>query len=303
MNRSIRGTLCAVIGGICWGFSGCCGQYLLSIKNMDSNLLTTIRLLASGIILLIISFFTQRKNLTEALKDKKDLARILCFGIFGMMLCQLSYLTAIKYTNAATATVIQYVGPVLVTIVVCVMRRKLPTPAEVTAVIFAVTGTFLIATHADPSSLVISTKGLVWSILAAVSVVTYTLIPGKVIEKRSSAVVSGYGMTVGGVILFFALRVWKTHISLDTGSVLATAAIVLIGTVAAFSLYLQAVSDVGPMKASVIASIEPVSSAVISWLWLGNTFMPVDIIGFALIISTVFLLSAKKGKINLKKYF
>ena len=75
MNRSIRGTLCAVIGGICWGFSGCCGQYLLSIKNMDSNLLTTIRLLASGIILLIISFFTQRKNLTEALKDKKDLAR------------------------------------------------------------------------------------------------------------------------------------------------------------------------------------------------------------------------------------
>lgn len=293
-NKKLRGVLCALIGGICWGFSGCLGQYLFSEKNMDSYWLTTVRLLASGLVLIMISLFTQRKNLIAAFKCKKDLLRIACFGVFGLMLCQLSYLTAIKYTNAATATVIQYAGPVLVMMVVCIMNRKFPKIPEVMSAVLATVGTFLIATHGDPSNLAISKQGLVWCIIAALTVVTYTLIPRDVTERRSSVVVSGLGMTVGGVVLLLILRVWRISVSFDFETILALTGIILIGTVAAFSLYLQAISDIGPVKASILASVEPVSSAVISWAWLKSTFKPMDLIGFACIISTVFLLALKK---------
>lgn len=301
-KKKLRGVLCAIIGGTCWGFSGCLGQYLFSEKSMDSYWLTTVRLLSSGIILLIISLFAQRKNLIETLKCKTDFLRVACFGVFGLMLCQLSYLTAIKYTNAATATVIQYAGPVLVMIVVCVIDRKLPRAPEVASAVLATVGTFLIATHGDPSNLAISKQGLIWCVVAALTVVTYTLIPGDVTERRSSVVVSGLGMTMGGIVLLLVLRVWRIPVSLDFGAVLALIGIILIGTVAAFSLYLQAISDIGPVKASILASVEPVSSAIISWLWLKNRFAPVDLIGFACIISTVFLLALKKdGKMKAEK--
>lgn len=301
-KKKLRGVLCALIGGMCWGFSGCFGQYLFSEKNMDSYWLTTVRLLSSGIVLIIISLFAQRKNLIETLKCKKDFMRIACFGIFGLMLCQLSYLTAIKYTNAATATVIQYSGPVLVMVVVCVINRKLPKIPEAASVILATVGTFLIATHGNPSNLAISKQGLVWCISAALSVVLYTLIPGDVTERRSSVVVSGLGMTMGGIVLFFALGVWRIPVSLDLGALLALAGIILIGTVAAFSLYLQAISDIGPVKASILASVEPVTTAVVSWLWLGSRFAPMDLLGFACVISTVFLLALKKdGKAQAEK--
>ena len=296
MSKTMRGYVSAIIGGICWGASGCFGQYLTQNKSLDPTWLTTARLLSAGVILLVISLLTQRTNLISVLKSKRELLRLVLFGVLGMMLCQLSYITAIAHTNAATATVIQYAGPVLVTVAVCVMNKKLPALPEVSAVTLAVCGTFLVATHGDPTSLVITPAGLFWCILAALSVVTYTLLPGKITARRSSIVVSGVGMTVGGAVLFFICRAWSIPVSLDAPSVLALGGIVLIGTVVAFSLYLQAVSDIGAVKASVLASIEPVASAVISFLWLGVHFEPVDLVGFALIISTVFVLAMKKKK-------
>ena len=294
-DKKTRGFLAAVTGGIFWGFSGCCGQYLFSEKSIDAGWLTVVRLLCSGMALLVFCAFRHRKDLAGAVKDRGDIFRIVLFGVLGMMLCQYSYMKAISLTNAATATVIQYTGPVLVTVVVCVRAMKLPSASEVSAVALAVGGTFIVATHGDPRGLVLSAEGLFWCLFAAVSVVLYTLIPEKVIGKRSSAVVSGIGMTVGGIVLFFIVGAWKISQPLDTGAILALGAIIIVGTVLAFSLYLQAVSDIGPVRASVIASIEPVASAVISWMWLGQGFEWIDIVGFAMIISTVFVLASKKN--------
>ena len=79
-------------------------------------------------------------------------------------------------------------------------------------------------------------------------------------------------------------------------ALLALCGIVLLGTVGAFSLYLSAVSDIGAVKASVLASIEPVASAAISFFWLGVRFTWLDIVGFVLIISTVFVLAIHKKR-------
>ena len=296
MNKTKRGYISAVVGGILWGASGCFGQFLTQDREIDPTWLTTTRLLSAGAVLIVIALLAQRQNLIAVLTRPRELCRICAFGVLGMMLCQLSYITAIAHTNAATATVIQYVGPVLVCAVVCVMNRALPTRSEVAALLLAVIGTYLVATHGDPTNLVIIPVGLGWCILAALSVVTYTLIPGELTARRSSIVVSGVGMTVGGVVLFLLYRVWSIEVSLDAAGVFAIFGIVLLGTVAAFSLYLSAVSDIGAVRASVIASIEPVASAVISFFWLGVRFEWVDILGFLLIISTVFVLALGKKK-------
>ena len=67
--------------------------------------------------------------------------------------------------------------------------------------------------------------------------------------------------------------------------------IVFFGTVLAFSLYMTGVKLIGASKASLIACIEPVSAAIISYIWLEIKFIFIDFIGFVLIISCIFLLS------------
>ena len=75
--------------------------------------------------------------------------------------------------------------------------------------------------------------------------------------------------------------------------VLGVGAIVLIGTALAFTLYLQGVSDIGSVKASMIACVEPVSATVISALWLKTKFTGIDIVGLMAILTAVLLLSKK----------
>ena len=55
MYQSLRGTIYALIAGICWGFSGTVGQFLFSHTAVDSGWLTTVRLLVSGLILLVMA--------------------------------------------------------------------------------------------------------------------------------------------------------------------------------------------------------------------------------------------------------
>lgn len=96
--------------------------------------------------------------------------------------------------------------------------------------------------------------------------------------------------------LAVVVQVWNIKVSLDIRKLLTVSAIVIIGTVIAFTLYLQGVSDIGAVKASVLASVEPVSAVLFSVLWLGTSFMIIDVIGFACIMGTVFLLTKKEKK-------
>jgi len=65
------------------------------------------------------------------------------------------------------------------------------------------------------------------------------------------------------------------------------------GTIFAYTMYLQGISDIGPMKASMLASVEPISATIFSVIWLKNAFELMDFIGFVCIITTIFLLTIK----------
>ena len=73
----------------------------------------------------------------------------------------------------------------------------------------------------------------------------------------------------------------------------------MIGTALAFTLYLQGVSDIGSVKASMTACVEPVSATIISALWLKTKFTGIDIVGLIAILTAVLLLS-KKDNIRVK---
>lgn len=293
-TKHAKGVICTVIGGIFWGFSGCCGEYLFTQKGVSSEWLTTVRLIISGIILILFSALRYQGKAFSFIKSPSSTVRILLYGTAGLMFCQFSYLKSIQLTNAATGTVIQYLGPVLIMLYVCIRKLKMPNFIEILTLILAVFGTFLIATHGNPTTLVLSPDGLFWCILSAVSVMFYTLLPEKVVPIYGAPIVNGVGMLAGGILLAFIVNFPSLHQDIDLGVILGVSGIILFGTVIAFTLYIYGVSTIGPVKASVIASIEPVSSAVISVVWLKNKFMPIDILGFVMIISTIFILSLNK---------
>ena len=292
-NIALRGILCTLAGGACWGFSGACGQFLFQEYQIDAFWLTAMRMLISGILLLGYLLAAQPTKLKVIWQEKQDVQQLLFFALIGLLACQFTYLKAIEHTNAGTATVLQYLGPLLIMIYACVKGSRLPSKNEGIAIIFALAGTFLLATHGNVHTLVISTQGLFWGIGAAIGLFFYTLIPTRIIAKFGSWVVTGYGMLIGGGCLALVMRIWQIPVHLDLAGFLALAGIIIIGTLVAYTLYMQGVQDIGAVKASMLASVEPVSATLFSALWLGTSFVFMDFIGFLLIMSTVFLLAKK----------
>lgn len=292
------GALITIAAGILWGFSGACGQYIFERFPIEPAHLTSIRMLSAGVILCCIGFFTDKKNMLGIWKVKTDYIKLIIFAVFGIMASQLTYMTAISYTNSGTATILQYIGPVLVMIASCAMQKRLPTARESLAIFLVIIGTFFIATHGNISNMIINTSGLIWGLLAAVALALYTLIPGNITKQYSSITITGYGMLLGGIVLAVLSQAWKVQLSSDFRFIAAFAGIVIFGTVLTFTLYLKGITMVGPVTASMLASVEPVSAAAFMIVWLKVPFHYMDLIGFSCILITIFLLTKKERSIE-----
>lgn len=292
MGKVARGILFALLGGVFWGFSGACGQFLFSGYGVDPLWLSAVRMLGAAPLLMFLCLLraSWRKSLVDVWKKPKDVLWLFLSAIVGLCFVQIAYLMAINYSNAATATVLQYVGPVMVMVVVCVLAHRAPTKKELLAVVSVVVGVFLLATHGDPGNLALSPEGIVWGLLAAVCVIFDTLLPASLMWRFGSMPVLAWCMTISAVVTVPLVQPWNFMPPLDPAGWVGIFAMIVFGTVGGFAFYLQGVNDAGASRASMVSSIEVVSATVFAVVWLGTSFVPMDFVGFLFIMLTVLLL-------------
>lgn len=70
-KRQTAGTIMALVGGTCWGFSGCCGQYLFEQKGIEAPWLVAVRLFFAGIILVLAGFKLHGRENLRVFRKKK----------------------------------------------------------------------------------------------------------------------------------------------------------------------------------------------------------------------------------------
>ena len=288
-NNTIRGYMLAILGGVSWGISGVCSQYLFMKYEVSADWLTAVRMLLSGILLLMLALQREHMRVFKIWKERKDVAWLIAFGLAGLLLCQYTFLAAIKYSNSATATVLQSLNVVLMAIVMSVWNKKRMSKIQIAAIILAISGTYLIATKGNPMSIDISAKGLTFGILAAVGVVVYTLLSRPIIASWGNLTITGWGMLIGGMVLFVVTRAWIFPTNLDFPAWIIIAVIVIIGTAVGFSVFLESVKYIGPVKSTLLGCLEPASATILSAVVLGTRFTVVELIGFVLVVGTVFL--------------
>lgn len=290
-GNTLKGAILAVVAATLWGVSGTFGQYIFQQKGIQVEWMITVRMLVSGVILLALGGLRKPGELVKVWKNPKDARQLLLFSITGMLAVQYTYFAAIKHSNAATATVLQYAAPVLIAIYLAVKQKRLPRWTESAAIVLAVTGTFLLVTHADLSSLAISPQALVLGLASAVALAIYTLQPIALLNKYSSLVIVGWGMFLGGIAFSFVKAPWNIEGTWDQATLFSVLFIIIGGTLFAFYAYLSAVKWIGGQKASLMASAEPLSATLIAVVWLQTPFTWIDYLGGLCIISTLFILS------------
>ena len=299
MTDSVKGALLTMFGGMCWGVSGCVGQYLFTRQGMDSTWLVPIRLFLAGLILCAFFFVKNRKMLFDPWNFKKNprnVVDLLIYGLAGVSCCQFTYFLTIQLSSAGMGTILQDLSPVIILLVVCIQQKRAPRLFEVFSIVLALGGVFMLTTHGSLTNMAVSPAALVVGIISAFCVVIYTIWPQNLQKQYPTPMLQGWAFLMGGTFFALVFRPWRINYVPNAAGIAGIAAVVLIGNVLAFSCYMSGVKYIGPQKSSLFSFAEPVTAAIISTLVLGSPFTVWDAIGFVCIFLMLVLLFISNEK-------
>lgn len=279
-----RGILLAISSGILWGGSGTTAQYLFSYSQLTPYLLTGIRLLFAGLIMLAFCAAIMKENIFKIWQRAWSVKQLLWFSFLGMVPSQLAYFQAIKYGNAATATVIQFLGPLFIIIILAISQHTWPRRVDLISIVVAFWGVFFLVTRGHFDRLALSPLGLVWGLLAALSQAGYTLLPSKLLKNFDTVLVVGWSMLLGSGA--FVPCLLQTKVTFTFSSLLAVGYVVIGGTIFSYLFYLQSLRFIDPSIAGMLSAFEPLTAAILSVTLLGLKLNFAEIVGILLVLGT-----------------
>ena len=124
-----------------------------------------------------------------------------------MLGVQFTYFTTIAKSNAAIATLLQYLAPVIIIIYYLIRLKQKISLSETAALLMALSGTFLLLTNGNTESLIISKEAFFWGLASAFALAFYTIYVKKLLKWPSSVII-GWSMVIGGFILGLFVPDW-----------------------------------------------------------------------------------------------
>lgn len=296
------GLFFVITGAILWGVGGTVAQKLFQQYAIDVDWLVTTRLLIAGFLLLTVQFFLkERSQILGVWKNRGTAIQLIIFGLLGMLAVQYTYMASISHGNAAVATLLQYLAPVMIIVYLILRKQTVLTRQDLLTVSLALVGCFFLLTNGSISQLSVPTLAIIWGVLSGLALAFYTLYAIPLLTQYDSLVVVGWAMIIGGFALSFIHPPWQMDFtSLTLESYLYLVFVILFGTMIAFWFYIESLQSLSPKETSLLGSLEPLAAVVTTVIWLKEPFGFFQWIGTACIIGMILVLALNKKSSSTK---
>ena len=296
-----KGTIYSLLSGLIWGICGILGEYFFSHYQVSSGWITSMRLLVAGSFVIVLSSIKLQSQLFDIWRNRNNYLPFLAYAILGIFSVQYFFYLCVEYSNATTATILQFISPVFILFYNRIIYKKKASKSAIFYVLVAMVGVFLMATKGDLSKLSITPLALLTGLLSALGVMFNVILPQRFAKKYGFVPTVGWGMIIAGFFSNFLYPVYKISFQVDAISICICLTIAFLGTAFAFFLSMKAVSLVSPLVVSVVSASEPLSSAILSVLFLGLVLDGYLLLAMILIIIPVIFLSIEESKNKLKE--
>ena len=291
-----KGTIYSLLSGLIWGICGILGEYFFAHYQVSSGWITSMRLLVAGSVVLFLSSFQLRSQLFDIWKKRKNYLPFLTYAILGIFSVQFFFYLCVEYSNATTATILQFISPIFILLYNRIIYKKKASKSAIFYVLIAMIGVFLMATKGDLSKLSITPLALITGLLSALGLMFNVILPQRFAKNYGFVPTVGWGMIIAGLFSNVLYPVYEISFQLDAVSILICLTIAFLGTAFAFFLSMKAVSLVSPLVVSVVSASEPLSSAILSVLFLGMVLDGFLVLAMILIIVPMIFLSIEESK-------
>ncbi len=227
----------------------------------------------------------------------RDLAAAAALGFLGYYFSSYVDFLGLQYVTAGIGRLILFVYPTIVVVLSALFLRKRPAPRDWTALAITYCGVALVLSSAvsgQNENLPLG-AGLVFA--SAVTYAAYLVAGSQVVQRLGSIRFTAYAMTVASALCIAQFLALRPLDALD----LPAEVYVLAVTMAVFSTVLpvfmtsEALKRIGANHFALIGALGPVTTVLADFFLLDGALGTVQIMGGALVISGVLLVSVRRS--------
>lgn len=208
---------------------------------------------------------------------------LILMGGIGYVAQSFSFFSALHYASAALVALLLYLHPFIVTLASALIYRTPLTPIRVFCLALALLGAGLVI----GSDLSGEALGYIFAVAAAFIYSVYLMIGQQAMRTTEPLAAATVVMAAAAVVFGVLALIEQPAFPATLPAWSATLAIALISTAAAMALLFSGIRTLGAADASVISTLEPVVTAALSALLLGELLAGWQLLGGALVLVAV----------------
>ena len=280
----------ALASAATFGSSGPFAKALL-VEGWTSGAIVLLRVGGATLVLAVPTVLALRGR-WHLVRD--NLAAVVAYGAVAVAGCQVSYFYAVQRLDVAIALLLEYLGVVLVVLVVWARTRRAPGRLTAAGVALAVLGLVLVLdlsgqSRPDP-------VGVLWGLVAAAGLATFFVLAAEE-SSLPPVALAGLGMGAGAAVLAVlgvAGLVPMTFTSADVVLLgravpwwVSIGELAVVAAAAAYLLGVTAARMLGSTVASFVGLTEVLFAVLFAWVLLGELPGLVQLAGGVLIVAGV----------------
>lgn len=298
-SQSSRGFVIALTATVLWSTTGPLISYLSKTYALPSLVLAFWRdLFVSFGMLVGLLLFSRSRFFLDRIHWRFMILYGLTLAVFNSL-----WTFSVQYNGAAVATVLAFSSPAMTAMLSYVIFKETFSKIKIISIALSFIGTILVSGAADPSAWKLNPAGIIFGLLTGLLFAIYNL-EGKVATDKQidSWTALLYSFASATFFLFFfniANDLFITHQPVFTDffwlkdSVSGWSILFFLGvapTLGGFGLYTLSMRYLSPTISNLIATLEPVFTAVWSYLFLSEIMNGMQLWGSLLLLLGVILL-------------
>ncbi|MET7419716.1 DMT family transporter [Dactylosporangium sp. NPDC005555] len=298
------GPLLCLVSAACFGALGIFGKFAYDAGVSLEALLLARFGLAAALLWLVLLVRPELRRRTGDSRTTAETAagagrgRVLAtavgLGAVGYALQSGFYFAALERMDASLLALILYTYPVLVTVAAVLIGRERLTTGRGVALLAASGGTLLVLVGAGGASF--DALGALLGFGTAVVYTVYILVADTVVHRLPPILLCALVMT-GAAGSFGVRSVLSGGVDLSFGPAawFWLGCIAVVSTAAAMLTFFAGLRRTGPSTAAILSTFEPVVTAGLAALTLGESLTPLQLAGGALVLACVAALQLRRS--------
>ncbi len=297
------GLLCAALGAVAFSGKAVIVKLMYRYDGVDAIMMLALRMLVALPFFALIAFLVQRRPGLAPL-SKGDPWKVILLGFTGYYFSSYLDFLGLQYITATLERLILYLSPTFVLMISGVVFRRHVTGRQIVALIVSYVGVVLAFAHDFFTQGKIGGSnvalGSALVLISTISYACYLFGSGELVKRIGALRLTAWASIVACLfciaqfLLMRPVHEWNSILQLPTPIYWLSLLNGTVCTVLPMFLVMIGISRLGAATASQIGMVGPISTIVLSTIFLGEAIGPWQVAGTVLVMTGVFIVSQKR---------